>query len=106
MDWRDIVNGCFETMGSIFILMHCFTLYKDKMVRGVNIRATAGFFLWGLWNVYYYPSLNQTFSFIAGLAVCLSNLLWITLMIYYSSKEKTNERNNHTDSRRHSASGD
>jgi len=86
--WQDSLNGMFELMGGIFVLFHCIRLYKDKKVRGVSIIATAYFVLWGFWNLYYYPYLEQWWSFIGGLSIVAMNTLWIILMMYYIYKEK------------------
>ena len=78
-----MINGSFELFGGLFILNHCRTVIKDKAVKGVSIISTVFFMLWGIWNVYYYPSLDQWWSFCGGLVICAANFLWIGLMIYY-----------------------
>jgi hypothetical protein len=83
----DMVNGIFETLAGVMVSLHCWQLYKDKMVRGVNLFATMFFTSWGIWNLYYYPSLHQWFSFVGGLAVVTANVVWVWLMIYYKRKE-------------------
>jgi hypothetical protein len=80
----DLINGAFEMFGGLFVLNHCRALYKDKMVRGVSIVSTIFFLSWGLWNLYYYPHLEQWASFYGGLVIALANVLWISMMIYYS----------------------
>ena len=42
-NWPDIVNGIFESCGSLFILTSIIKLYHDKKVRGVSW-VHAGFF--------------------------------------------------------------
>jgi len=86
MSWADAVNGLFEMGASIAILAHCFKLYKDKLLRGVSIGATAFFTSWGVWNLYYYPSLGQSISFVAGMAVVFTNVLWLGMMFHYSRR--------------------
>lgn len=83
----DFINSAFELFAGFFILGNCRVLYKDKMVRGVSIIAVSFFTLWGVWNVFYYPIIDQWFSFIAGLFVLSANTLWVGMMIYYSNKE-------------------
>lgn len=83
---NDLINGCFELAGSLFIFNHCRTLFKDKDVRGVSILSTIYFFAWGVWNLFFYPSLNQLWSFYGGIAIMVANSLWITMMIYYKFK--------------------
>jgi hypothetical protein len=82
----DVVNGLIEAIGGLFVLNHCRRLYIDKQVKGVSLVSTAFFFLWGLWNVFYYPSLNQRWSFAGGIIVVSANFLWIALMLHYRGR--------------------
>ena len=84
----DIVNGCFEGSAALFQLINVVALYKDKEVKGVRALPIAFFSLWGVWNLYYYPSLSQIFSFIGGLGIVIVNLIWVILMIYYNRRNK------------------
>lgn len=87
----DLINSLFELFASLFVLNNCRVLYKQKEVKGVSIISTAFFTSWGLWNVFYYPHLGQVLSFYAGIAVLLSNLLWVGMMIYYHNINKERE---------------
>jgi hypothetical protein len=89
MTWQDGVNGAYESLGGFFVFLHILTLLRDKAVRGVNIPAAAFFASWGLWNLYYYPSLGQWCSFAGGLGLVTANTTWIILMLYYVDKERT-----------------
>lgn len=79
----DHINGTFEILGGYFILRHCFAVMKDKAVAGVSIISTAFFAAWGIWNLYYYPHLDQWWSFAGGLAIVASNIFWIVLLLRY-----------------------
>lgn len=79
----DIINGCFEAFAGIMILLHCRRLFIDKKVRGASTVATFFFTSWGFWNLFYYPNLGQTWSFVGGLVVVTANALWLGLMLYY-----------------------
>lgn len=83
---NDLINAGFEALAALFILNHCRVLYQHKEVKGVSVLSTAFFFAWGGWNVLYYPSLNQIWSYYAGLAVVGANLLWLGLMLRYRSQ--------------------
>ena len=63
-------------------------LYKEKTVRGVSWLHAGFFASWGFWNLYYYPHLNQWFSFVGGIAIVIVNTLWLIQLIYYKGKEK------------------
>lgn len=90
MSWADLVNGGFELLGAAALLGNVRALYRDKTVKGVDWRATAFFQTWGLWNLYYYPSLDQWASFAGGLAITAVNTWWLALVLYYA--RKGNER--------------
>lgn len=79
----DLVNGTFELAGAGMLWRNVFQLHRDKEVRGVAIGPTAFFFAWGCWNLYYYPTLGQVWSFVGGACLTLANLVWVSQMIYY-----------------------
>ena len=83
MEVNDMINGSFEFLAGFMILNHCRTVIKDKAVAGVSIISTAFFGIWGVWNLYYYPSLGQMWSFYGGLAIVVANLLWVYLLLKY-----------------------
>lgn len=79
----DIINAMFELFGGFFILNHCWVAYKDKAVAGVSIVSVIFFSLWGYWNLYYYPSLDQMWSFYGGVFIVITNTLWVFLLLKY-----------------------
>lgn len=81
--WIDYVNASFEFISGFMVLLHCKNVIRDKAVAGVSIPATAFFALWGMWNVFYYPQLDQFFSAIAGVFICFANCLWVYLLLKY-----------------------
>jgi hypothetical protein len=89
---NDSINALFELSGALFVLNNCRILYSDKLVRGVSVLTTVFFTLWGFWNCYFYPILGQEWSFVAGMCISASNLLWIAMMIYYKRKETKESR--------------
>ncbi len=84
----DIVNGSFEVLGGFFVGLHCTSLLRDKQVRGADWRAAAFFWVWGTWNLFYYPHLEQWWSLFGSMFVTVMNSLWLFLMIYYIRKER------------------
>lgn len=84
----DTINGSYELIGGIFLLLNCIKLYRDKKVRGVMLSTATFFATWSWWNLYYYPSLNQWVSFCGGLLIAITNAAWVIMAIYYSRKEK------------------
>lgn len=90
LDTPDLMNGIFELGGAFALYQNVRTLRQDKMVRGVHWLPTGFFAAWGLWNLFYYPNLDQWFSFFGGVAIVSINLLWLGMMVYYMRKEKRN----------------
>jgi hypothetical protein len=83
MNAPDLINGALELLGGIFVLNHCLTLYQSKQSRGVSKVSAAYFSIWGLWNLFYYPHLEQWWSFSGGVLIVAANTLWVALMIRY-----------------------
>jgi len=82
----DTVNGGFEAIGGICIWLNVKRLMRDKSVRGVDWRVTAFFWAWGIWNLFFYPSLNQWASFTGGLVIVAGNFAWLWLAIKYRER--------------------
>lgn len=66
------------------VLCNIYALNRDRQVRGVQISPTLFFFIWGIWNLYYYPHLNQWFSFLGGIAIVVTNGIWCAQAFYYT----------------------
>ena len=88
----DLINGIFEFTGSLFIWRSIVLLHKQKMVRGVSFLTTGFFAVWGLWNLFYYPNLNQWLSFYGGLSIVSANCIWVAQMIYFVRMEANHAR--------------
>lgn len=84
---NDLINGLLEAWGGLFIGLSCWKLYQDKKVRGVSVWHFGFFMVWGLWNLYYYPSLGQWTSFVGGVGVVLANMLLVAMILYYNYQE-------------------
>ncbi len=83
----DLINASFELISGLLVWMNVRQVYKDKGYAGVWVPANVFFLLWGLWNLYYYPSLGQWFSFYGGLSIVAANSVWIGLMMYFGKKQ-------------------
>lgn len=82
----DTINALFEFTGAFFIIGHIAALLKDKSVAGVWWPAVLFFTMWGVWNLWYYPSLDQWLSFVAGALLATCNAVYVALLVYYSRK--------------------
>jgi len=88
MDTFDLINGSFEFIGSIALLMNVFRLYKDKRIQGMHWASTLYFTSWGIWNIFYYPSLEQWFSFSGGIFLVTVNIIWLGQLSFYSYQNR------------------
>lgn len=84
----DLINGLFEMLGGLFILISILKLREDKEVKGISWLHVGFFTGWGFWNLYFYPSLDQWFSFAAGIFLCITNLSYLILLIHYTRNPK------------------
>ena len=83
MDWPDLVNGSLEFVGGCFLWLNVRAASRDKRFSGVRILPTAFFSLWGLWNLFFYPHLDQWASFAGGVNIVTANMVWVAQMLYY-----------------------
>ncbi len=75
----DKINGSFEALGAVLLWYDVRVVYLHKQIRGVWWPARSFFMFWGFWNILYYPSLDQWWSFWAGVALVSANLVWCIL---------------------------
>jgi hypothetical protein len=86
MQTPDVVNGSFETIGAAMCWLNVHKITKDKKVVGLYWPVQAFFSVWGVWNLYYYPSLGQWASFLGGALLVMGNTTWTLLAAYYSKR--------------------
>lgn len=84
----DIINGLFEALGGLFVFNHCRAVIRDKDVKGVSIISVIFFSAWGYWNLFYYPHLNQLWSFVGGIVIVSANTIWWILLIKYWKRNR------------------
>lgn len=81
MQIPDLINGVFETGGAFAAWRNFLQLRKDREIRGVYWPVYVFYSLWGLWNLAYYPWLNQWLSFTAGTVLVAGNCAWVLLAL-------------------------
>lgn len=84
----DLVNGLFEFIGGITLWMNVWRTHKDGGVKGVNTLYILYFSSWGWWNLYYYPSLGQWWSFAGGVFIVVANVVWLGQVVYYTRRKR------------------
>ncbi len=80
----DYINALFQLIGSYFTWMNALILYQEKQLKGVYWPTWLFFSVWGGWNLFYYPSLDQMASFYAGILLVSGNIAWVVLAIKYT----------------------
>ena len=88
MTWQDLANAIKEVIAGLFCWNNVRLLIRDREVKGISILTIAFFSLWGYWNLYYYPWLNQILSFIGGIVVVSANTTWVIFAVYYTRKKR------------------
>ena len=76
----DFINGVFELVGGGLLFLNVRRLWIDATLKGVDWKPTAFYAVWGLWNLYFYPALDQWWSFAGGIVVVVANLAWLGLL--------------------------
>jgi hypothetical protein len=84
----DTINALFEGAGACLTWMNVVRVCKDKGYAGVYLPAVILFMSWGFWNLFYYPRLNQPWSFVATLIMVSANASWVIAMAYYGRKRQ------------------
>ncbi|HLL29029.1 MAG TPA: hypothetical protein VKT73_15435 [Xanthobacteraceae bacterium] len=83
MTWADLTNGIFEFGIAYFLWRGVMMLRQSKKVQGFYWPTIAWTTAWGLWNLYYYPSLGQWLSFTGGAIVVSVNIAWLGHVWHY-----------------------
>ena len=86
MQSNDLINGAFELLGGCLLMLNVRRITADKAISGVSWLPVFFFTAWGIWNLYYYPSLNQWFSFTGGCLIVVVNAIWLGLVLYYKRR--------------------
>ncbi|XAI95940.1 hypothetical protein [Microcystis phage Mwe-JY26] len=82
----DIINAGFQLLAAFLIAMHCRAVWKARDVAGVSIFATFCFALWGVWNVYYFATLGQVWSYYAAYACAAAHAAYMSLLLTFRRK--------------------
>jgi hypothetical protein len=87
------INSLFYFIASFTVLINCFHLFRQKLVRGVSVFSTGFMVIWGMYSVYFYGSISALqYTFYGSVLLMFVNALWASMMVYYVWKEKTYKR--------------
>jgi len=85
---NDLINGGFELFGGVLCWINVRRLYRDKEIKGVSWQVQAFFAAWSVWNLWFYPSLGQTASFLGAIFLVLGNGTWVLMAWHYGRKNR------------------
>ena len=83
MVWQDLINAAFGGGMAFAILPSVLKLRQDKQVLGLHWFHVAFPTVWSCWNLYYYPWLDQTFSYWAAIPLTGINVVYLSMLFYY-----------------------
>jgi hypothetical protein len=89
ISWQDSVNAGFELACAILLWLNVRTLYRDKQIKGIALSPNFLYLGAGLWDLYYYPFLNQWISFVACLVYTTGFSLWLGMAVWYMALSPT-----------------
>lgn len=89
--WQDKINSLFLLSGATLGLINVRRVYLDKQVKGVSVWPTVVFTLWGVWDLYYFPTLGQWVSMGGSVCAVLVNSTWLGMVYYYKNYGGPNE---------------
>jgi hypothetical protein len=82
----DHINAAFEGAAAIILWLNVRRLWRDRELKGVSVLPTCLYFVWCIWNLYYYAHLDQMLSWWAGWGVGAANLSWVCLALWFRRK--------------------
>lgn len=83
----DHFNALLEFLGGLMVWANVWAVWRDKKVAGIRWWTVSFFALWGFWNLYYYPHLDQWWSLAAASFIAAANVAWCALLIAYSRRQ-------------------
>jgi uncharacterized membrane protein YfcA len=84
--WLDAINGAFELGGGALMILNLRRLVRDRSTRGVDLRVSLFFTVWGLWNLVFYAYVSAPLSWVGGLAMTTLNTLWLSLAFCWRNR--------------------
>lgn len=84
--WRqvtaDMANGLFELVGALFLGLNLRELWRHRQIQGVHWAPTVFFQLWGVFNLWFYPSQELWWSLVGGCAIVSMNTAWLLSLLW------------------------
>jgi hypothetical protein len=88
----DKINAVAEVIACIVLLPSIMRAWRMKVVQGVHWLTPAFFWSYGIWNLFYYHSLEQWWSGMAGILLATQNTVWLLMVILYTPRRRDPEQ--------------
>jgi hypothetical protein len=79
----DLINGLLELGGALITLLSVRQILRDRVMMGFHWGPTIFFTGWGVWNLYFYPSIGMPISTAGAAALVLVNAVYLSLMLRF-----------------------
>ena len=83
----DIINAIFETLGGLAVGFSLLKLLKTRKSHGIHWVTPAYFFIWGVWNIGYYASLDQYWSHVVSAGIATINFWYVWKILEYRNND-------------------
>ena len=80
---KDLINGILEMGGALITLLSVRQILRDRAMAGFHWGPTIFFTGWGVWNLYFYPSISMPLSTAGSAALVLVNAFYLHLMLRF-----------------------
>jgi len=84
----DITQAAWELGSAVLSVLNIIAIRKSRTIAGVHWAPTAFFFLWGIYNLWFYTALHLPLAYWAGCAITLTNLIWLAHVAYYVGAQR------------------
>lgn len=85
-DTMDQINAVAEVLACIVLAPSIMKAWRLKVVQGVHWVTPAFFWSYGIWNLFYYHSLEQWWSGLAAILLATQNTVWLLMVILYTPR--------------------
>lgn len=82
----DMTQATWELGSAVFSVLNIRAVRKSQSIRGVHWAPTAYFFGWGVYNLWFYDALHLPAAWWAGIAITVTNLIWLSHVGWYASR--------------------
>jgi hypothetical protein len=80
----DVTQAMWEGGSACFQLLNVRAIRRSRSIAGVHWLPTAFFAAWGIYNLWFYTVMRLPYAYWAGLAITVTNLIWLGHLCYYA----------------------